>query len=206
MSSIKHFKSIADEIMNGVDADETLKAKTLRRCETKPSPFRKLVPAAAFAVIAAVTIIAVTLTPGGESDIPNVMMASSSPGANVSVQPADIEDAKDALGASLLEPEYVPEGFSMQQTDVINENGYVYLTLQFTDRERSYLIIEEKTQIPLEFEDYKAADVNGIQAYIISASGGELQTEVHWIIGGVHYAVMGQISEEEALSIARSMK
>lgn len=206
MSDIKDFKSIADEVMSGIKADEALKAKTLRSCKRKALPV-KFIPAAAFAVVAAAIMIAVIFSPGGGSNIPNVMMASESPGISVSAQPATVEDASAALGSAFLEPGAGPEGFSMQGIDVISESGYVFVTIQFSDGVRSYLIIEEKTQMPLKFEGYEITDVNGTQGHLKSSvAGGITETEVHWIKDGVHYTIMGELSDNEALDIARSMK
>jgi hypothetical protein len=206
MNSIKDFKSIADEIMSGISAGEPLKAKTMGRIKKARARFYIPAISAACAAAAIIALVLAVFQPGPGSDLPGVMSATDSePYAAVTAEKG-ISDAKAVLQGLFLEPGYAPPGFTLDSVSVSGEGEYARAELVFTDGKRAYLITEEKTPLSLTFEGYKSVDINGRQGYVKS-NGGELPyTEVHWTEQGVHYAVTGSISEEDAIKVAISMK
>lgn len=206
MNSINGFKSIADEIMSGISASDTLKAKTMGRLKRTRAVLRLSLSAASAAVLLLVLSLTV-FRPGAGSDLPGVLSATdaASPYAAVTA-PITLSGAEEEFGERFLKPDYTPAGFSLESVSVSGEEEYRAAVLSFSDGKWSYAITEEKAQSTLGFEGYKSTDINGRQGYVKSEDGELPYTEVHWTEEGVRCAVTGSISEEEALKVARSMK
>lgn len=209
MSNLKDFKSIADNMMSGVAASDRLKADTLRRCVKRRKPARViLAPAAALAAVVLVSVIALSLPQPGQDNSPNIMMATETASALMTGQEgqATQQEAEVFFGEGFMMPEYTPEGFTLNSIS-LKSAGYKQVTLSFLSETGSYVVIEDKARETGGFEGFKSADINGAQGYVKSSDNADLpDTEAHWISKDAHYAVIGSITESEALSIARSMK
>lgn len=227
---MKDFKKIADEIMKEIYVTDELKQKTLMRCKQKKLYHRSklLIPAACLILILGIvniTGLLPTIFKGGDEQNSefNILMESndnvytpfnhpdSTAGPDSSSlkiwQLEDLEKAKKSFGDSFLVPSYVPAGFKL---DNIQAYGYQQdsadkIVLNFISVEKSFSIIEDKN-VPSEnhFTGYKSIDINGIEGYVIGTN--DSYAEIHWIANKVHYMVAGSIPEDEAISIAKSMK
>lgn len=74
------------------------------------------------------------------------------------------------------------------------------------------MIIQEKEQMESEFINYKQVDINGtigfLKTNILTDREDEdiMNIELHWFKDEVHYSIIGLITQEDAIEIARSMK
>lgn len=209
MSNMKDFKSIADDMMSGIAVSERLKAQTLSKCAKKRRLVRTVLAPAAAAAVVLVCVLAVSAPQPDGEDTPNVMMATETASALMAGQERDAtpEQAGEFLDGALLMPGYAPEGFTLHGIRLAEDGAYKRATITFSDGESYYVIIEETRQAASTSEGFKSADINGINGYVKSSgSAARPDTEAHWEVEGVHYAVTGSINEEEAVKIARSMK
>ncbi len=152
----------------------------------------------------------------GEEKQPQVnagdVLKSAQAGEQVGYESA--EEARKAFGDNLLIPGYTPEGF------VLNSIAGVETERQKADRvvfkyssdNASFLVTEEKIKTRNDYPGFKTVDINGIPGYVktekIKTEGptGQQRTELHWLRNECHYSVTGQISEEVAVNLAKSMR
>lgn len=124
------------------------------------------------------------------------------------------EEARKDFGDSLLIPGYIPEGFILNSIEGTVKGGQKAdrVVLNYSSGEVSFVITEERNSVGYEFPDFKAVDINGITGYVktdrskTEGQTGQQHTELHWTGNESRYSVVGQISEELAINIARSMK
>lgn len=123
-----------------------------------------------------------------------------------------VDEAQTSFGEAFLVPAYISEGFSLEKIKGYGQNreslSKVVFTYTFNDQ--SFLIIEDKNAFPYSFSDFEKVDINGETGYLKKSSAtsntdGYLDTELYWQINGIDYQIMGFISEEEAIKIAKSM-
>lgn len=230
MSSIRDFKKIADENMVDIKVSDQLKEKTLNKCRKKASVrmSKYLVPVACAAVILVTINLLGTLPkkdniPEQEFATDMQIMTESTNKDSIfavesTVSPSSVdektkkwalglpEEAQKAFGTEFLTPEYIPKSFQREGIQAFgqDEQNADKIILNYFDGTQSFLIIEEKIEKPNSFTGYKSIDINDTNGYVKNES--KLDTEVHWYKEGVHYSVAGQISEEEAIKVALSMK
>jgi len=122
-----------------------------------------------------------------------------------------------SFGSAFLTPSYIPEGFQLAETSVTgtDEKNADKIILSYVAEERTFIITEERMTEAGTFPDNEAIDINeaidnsetvvinGTEGYRKADSSG---SQVHWFKDGVHYSVSGQITVEEAVKVARSMK
>jgi len=219
---MKDFKNIADEIMKDITATEELKTRTLRLYRKKRySHVRSAILSAA--CIALMLGIAATqgifpflpddgpqVSPlASPDDLPRILMEPSdstdSPKGELKTWlPDTIEQARLQFGDAFLVPAYLPEGFSL---DSISASGYreeaaEEVILYYAKKEEVFSIIQDKTATGGRYNGYEEVDINGVKGYIKHGDG----TVLFWIANGVHYSISGQISKDEAVETARSLK
>lgn len=233
MSKINDFKSIADEVMNDINMSEELKEKTLIRCTKKRQvPISKfLIPAACLLLIFGMMNIFGLLPSktqlGKEENTQFNIMAGT--GEGIVTLPGQLdpetgkdknwllntqEEAKKSFGSFFLTPSYITGSFKL---DKIHASGTdqptaTKIVLEYFTSDKSFLIIQEKSELQNGFVNFKTIDINGTSGYLKPSvsdddANAEVQdTEVHWFKDGVHYSVMGLITEDEAIKVAISMK
>lgn len=235
MSDLKEFRSIADGYMSDIVADSRLKEKVLAGCGKKhQAPIGKLLAAAAcFVLILGALNFSGLLqlrTQPQENINPESYIAE--PGFNTLaadavqdnalVSPSGIqswelespEAAKKVFGGSFLQPSYIPESFKLYGIFASGDgNRAQEILLQYRDGERYFMVVENRqTAEATGLNNYESIEINGVKGYkkaVTSGLGGSeaaADTEVHWFRDGVHYAVSGQITGEEAVRIAEGMK
>lgn len=259
MSEMKNFRNIADEAMNNINVSDALKEKTIKRCVKKTYvPFGRLVATAACGVLILGILnlpgVMSNKTPEvgqestgnqeanlfsatnertesvpGQSEI-NILNEA---GADNEWQYETIDEAAIGFGTGLLVPAYLPGGFSLETISAAGQDSAnaERVLLSYISDDRSFLIIEQKSQETSEFQNYKKVDINGITGFMktgrtnnegtaeiqgapdpnttVEPAGtgvGFVNTEVHWFKDQIYYFVSGAISEKETLDIARSMK
>lgn len=179
-----------------------------------------------------------------------------------------VDEAVQIFGDEFRSPSYIPEGFKLNriQTSAFENEKSDKIVLSYSAGERSFSVIQEKTEKQIDPVGYKTIDLDGITGYlrtneehydevssnkldVISESksvngsysgetniskaftgetgasgGGETgndasvsnitdianvispYTELFWFSNEIRYSVIGQISESEAVEIAKSMK
>ncbi len=236
MSSMKDFKNIADEIMSDINAGEELKKKTLMQCTKKrPVPvIRILVPAACFVfILAAVSMSGLLSHKPNKGELGNMgnenFSIMSGTGEGIEILPGEtgnstglendkvknwtyktLEEASKGFGEFFLAPSFIPEDFELEQVyaEGSNDKEVTKVVISYLSGDKSFLIIEEKTDLQSGLMNFQAVDINGTKGYSKPyIEGGEIpDAEIHWFKDGIHYSVCGLITEEEAINIARSMK
>lgn len=237
MSQMKNFRSIADEIMGDINVDKELRKKTLMRCKSKKNiPIGKLlIPAACFMLILGMVNISHILPlrnqVGEDKNPPNSTMMGTGEGmgilsgdsnANISIYgdtvkkwfPETVNKAKENFGSYFLTPEYIPQNYQLEKISAsgAEESMASKIILSYFAGEQSFMIIEEKTEMPIGFSNFEQININGTTGLlkpsgsIGSENEGSMDTELHWFKDGVHYSVAGLITQEEAIKVARSMK
>lgn len=123
------------------------------------------------------------------------------------------EEARGAFGENLLVPGYIPEGFRLKSIGGFPKEGQKAdkVVFNYESGKVQLLITEEKIKVKNEFPGFRTVDINGVPGYvkterIKTEDGTEQQrTELHWFGRDCRYSVGGQISEELAINIAKSM-
>lgn len=236
MDELQNFKSIADEIMSDLKADEELRERTLKRCrERSVSHYaRLLVPAAGFILAVGIFGLTQLFTHPGTADgdnntSANLLMASDS--ADQAQQDTSIsmaeslntgyhvwtansyEEARDSFGASFLMPGYIPKAYRLEQIQAsgVEEKSVDMIVMNYTADTGSYLIIEDKNNLKNQYNGYESVIINQMEGYIQSTQsegpeGSTVYTELNWFSDEVHYSISGQINKTEAIKIAEAMK
>ena len=137
-----------------------------------------------------------------------------------------LEKAEELMGVPLL-PKYLPAGYELQGCGVFSSGPHAHVGLCFSDEQitkqvetaqdsssptcKIVLDVRQLTEMPspdfpegeVEHWGGKVVDINGVKGHL-SAGGHDL----HWFLPGLHFFmyVVVDISEEEILKIARSIK
>jgi hypothetical protein len=224
---MKDFRGIADELMQDIHAGHELKEKTLQRLEHKKHiPLtRVLVPAACILLAVGIMSLRAPQTPSPIDDQNpemNIMMgqpedAQALPGSELSMMTGErkiesLEAARDDFGDGFLVPLRLPEGFRLESIHAYGEKGEAtQIILTYAFEEKSFLVIEERTDARQQVENSRKVDLQGETGYLNPGITRDQQpdpviNELHWYVNNVHYSVGGFISEQEAVEIALSMK
>ena len=123
-------------------------------------------------------------------------------------------EARKAFGDNLLIPGYTPEGFVLNSIAGVATGGKKTdrVVFHYSSHDASFLITEEKMKGKNEYPGFKTVDINGVPGYVKAGkikTGGpteQQRTELHWSRNECHYSVTGQISEEAAVNLAKSMR
>ncbi|KNY25789.1 DUF4367 domain-containing protein [Pseudobacteroides cellulosolvens] len=236
MSKMKDFKNIADEIMCDINVSNELKEKTLNQCKKKRqvSSSRILIAAACFLlIIGSVSVshfLSLKIQKGTDKNPQVNIMSGTSEGTKtlpgeigISSNPevgkikewtlTALDEAKKDFGNLFLTPSYIPGNFKLDKVYASGTEDHVAskITLTYFAGDKSFLIIEEKSEMDYGLTNFNKIDINGTTGYIkpVPLDNGEnagLDTEIHWFKSGVHYSVMGLITQDEATKIAVSMK
>ena len=235
MINLKDFKREADEAMSNINVSDELKKKTLLRCTTKKHFYinKQLLSAACIAIVVGIVSISGTLNFKFLTGEPNNHQAEPfiSPGRNTAGNPESahtdpsplhgifetkmiktLKEAAEIFGDTFLTPSYVPEHFKLDTVFSygLKDTSADRIILNFISGNQSFSIIQEKALWENPFSGNKQVDINGFIGYISSkkAPGADKEsstTEVYWYSEGVIYRVVGMITENEAIQIARSL-
>ncbi|WP_040762107.1 DUF4367 domain-containing protein [Ruminiclostridium cellobioparum] len=236
MDDIKDFRSISDRIMKDIVMTPELKEKTLKRCKRKSykTVIGVLAPAACVVLLIA-TMAAMGRFPWSSSTVPErssevsfVMEAAPGEEKQPQVNAGDVlksaqageqvryesaEEARKAFGDNLLISGYTPEGFVLNSiAGVETDQKADRVVFKYSSGNASFLVTEEKIKTRNDYPGFKTVDINGIPGYIkaekIKTEGPTEQqrTELHWFRNECHYSITGQISEEAAVNLAKSMR
>lgn len=125
-----------------------------------------------------------------------------------------LEQAREFMGDKLLMPSYIPEGYELTEIRVPRSEEFVGqgIRLEYSNQ-RYYVMISQRTDLMDDGgEGYKSVDINGITGYMRitrpepgdNISNGYVSLE--WKSGDIQYLVQGDVSEEEAIKIAKSLR
>lgn len=137
-------------------------------------------------------------------------------GAGPIYRPGTVEEAVKYMGEDFRQPEYIPSGYERVLTQVpedMSKKG-MEIMLGYKKEIQLYTIRLKKNAPSYEyFTGGKEIDINGVKAQLFAgklhAGNQELSsdfTRLQWHYKEVLYTLEGQISEEEALKVARSTK
>jgi hypothetical protein len=234
MNRLKDFKNIADEAMKDIIVSEELKAKTLVICKkNKPSLIKTPLLPAACIVILIVSVISWRLIYNGTEPnkqiskdnnqdinimktpenntlpLPNDSKQTVPQRTTVSVELKNLAEAKSYIRGKNIEAAYIPKGFqlTMLQGVSYDNDARRSLWIQYTLNESSFVIsIEDESQWK-SVEGYKDLDVNGATGHMKHFKDGNTElAELRWFVDKDMYTVEGNLSEEEALKVAKALK
>jgi hypothetical protein len=233
MSSLKSFKSEADEIMKYITISEELKEKTLMKIKEEKSRFFRtsLIPAACMVIVLTAVVLwryphliksTTNETAKGNSQGVNILTApngstlpaqsgnnTAAPSATVvSKDIKTLNEAKEFMGIGILEPSYLPEGFDLKGIQGIsNDDSKVRnIWLEYTSGDRTFVISVEQNTKWGSFDGYKTVDIDGREGHLKSFKDNSFESaELRWYIDKNFYTIEGAISGEEALRIAQSL-
>lgn len=127
-----------------------------------------------------------------------------------------VEDAKRYMGEEFIMPEYIPSNFKLSLVQVptdMNKEGMDILFSYEGDKQFYTLTMRKGATSIDNFVGTKETDINGIKAQVTSgplmADNEEVApsyTQIRWLKNNVLYMIDGQITEEEAVKVARSIK
>lgn len=116
----------------------------------------------------------------------------------------DISDQKSESTSKIediIYPMYIPSGTQFQNQEVIKNEDSERVILTF-EGEKPFILVEETSNIPKEFEINSAS---GDLVFYENILGALTDTSVSWTIDGTDYYIIGQnLTEEELLQIASS--
>ncbi|WP_071394697.1 hypothetical protein [Bacillus tuaregi] len=121
-----------------------------------------------------------------------------------------LEKVKHSFPEAVLIPTYIPEPFTIGEIHASGPNqgeaNQVVITNIFEDQ--SYLVIIEKLIPGLnESQGFEQVDINGVNGLMRTEDGNDyMDTEVRWVLDDYQYLVIGALSPEEALKVARSFE
>lgn len=228
-----NFRQAADEAMQDINVTQELKERVLARSTNKRRApvFRLAAMAACTVLIFGILNFSGVLRRGYQPDNQNVQGthgileadntqdALSAPEAGIfsaTIEQSGMQ-AGQSFGGAFLTPTYIPEGFQQEKILATGSDPLIAdkIILSYIAEERTFVIIEEKIPEADNFLDDGANDIddaadigetvviNGTEGYQKADPSG---SQVHWFKDGVYYSVFGQITVEEAVKVARSMR
>ncbi|MGM0883869.1 MAG: DUF4367 domain-containing protein [Bacillota bacterium] len=219
------YKSEAEQyLFDGLQFDGRMKERIMSgiHSDSKPTSsgkgihsLRKRWLYSAMAAAAAVIIlIAAPQMPAiaPEEDPPfNTFLDTENPGlvdddTMMTWTPQSIEEAQTLFGEELLLPAYVPQSFELQKEIVAygTVEGIVdKVTFSYSTGFQTFLYTVDKNASVEVFSEYEKLELNGITAYIDSVS--ESYTALYWVMDNRLYSILGDLSREEALNVAKSV-
>lgn len=115
-----------------------------------------------------------------------------------------LDEARKAVGFSLLEPSYLPAGVSLRQVSRVGSGADLTIVLDY-GQGNSTLTISENRVVPGAgpMPGTSPTNLGGLSAEVIQS--GEFSI-VHWITGDVELSMTGNLPLDELGRIARSMR
>lgn len=115
-----------------------------------------------------------------------------------------LDEAQAEVDFRLAMPEYLPPQFQLGLVGKVDEPGPVAVVLSFHDGERVVTLMERRVEEHVEgFPGARKVKVEGEDGELLASEGFCL---LRWRRGDVGFTLMGSISAEEAMKIARSIK
>lgn len=152
--------------------------------------------------------------PKGSGDIDSCEPYKGS--GEILYRPGTEGEAGKYMGEAFKKPQYVPSGFtqSLIQVPVDMKRSGMDIILGYEGENKIFSIIMRMGVSSLEgFSGEKDVDINGTIAQLSTSKlmAGSIElasdyTQIRWINNNVLYIIEGQISEKEAVRVARSIK
>lgn len=218
----KHYKLEADDIMFAdLQFDERMKERVMRSIQSASKPsfqgkrlasWRKsLIFAALTAAAIIVVFIDLPSIQSPPSDQPPVIMTTLDAPIEAeqlkTLTPESLEDAQRMFGEELHLPAYMPEAYTLQNEIVAYgtaEGTADKVVFSYSSGVRSYLFIIEKEASLEPYANFEKIDFDGIKGYIDSVN--ETNTGLYWIDNDRLYSIIGELTRDEAVKVAQSIK
>lgn len=128
---------------------------------------------------------------------------------DLQTQLADTDEAKAWFGQELLLAEYIPDRFELEAIFALGEKASENVRVEFTYSSGTevFMIIQNKlNETPPFFGEQ--IEINGNKGYINSRQlNSEMEwTQLSWFSDEIYVLLSGEISEEEAIKVAKSLK
>lgn len=171
------------------------------------------------AMAAAIVLVAGILAyqgPSAQAPAPNQVSDGNAPATNEGVSGSELsqlvtnklntaEEARQAFGQGLLVPSDWPEGFVLQEISSVGMPGEPVRDILFTyvsgDKTINYTVSRMEAVFPADlFTKTKIGEHEG------SIFAQPTLTELYWMADGVQYAIVGNLTGDEAKKAAASVK
>lgn len=220
------YKSEAEQyLFDGLQFDSRLKERIMSsiQSESKPTSSGKRIQSrrkrwmygVMAAVAAVIVLVAAPQMPitAPEEDPPfNTFLDTENPGLvddtnlGITSSPQSIEEAQSQFGEELQLPAYVPQSFELQKE--ISAYGTVEgkvdkVTFSYSTGSQTFLYTVDKNTSVEVFSEHEKLELNGVTAYIDSLN--ESYTALYWVMDNRLYSILGDLSLEEALNVAKSV-
>lgn len=130
-----------------------------------------------------------------------------------------IGEAQKKLHFMVLIPEYIPDGFKLDNVDVLNKDiqkeviTFLYIKTKSEGKSNCFEIMQENrpdsedSTLNIQVNDdtkIEHIQFNGIRYTLVNYT--ENQNKLLWNSGGIGYKIDGNISKKEIIRVAKSMK
>ncbi len=125
-----------------------------------------------------------------------------------------IDEAKAAFGSSFLTPNYIPEGYKVDQIQISkDEEKQIFgVSLTYLTTGGCFVITQEKSRLSEDVSGFDQIKLKEATGYIKESESGDTPEtsgtygELHWMKDGIHYAISGSLTKEEIVKIANALR
>ncbi len=114
-----------------------------------------------------------------------------------------VDEARSAFGAGLLVPATLPNGFQLSEIVAVSEQGKPARDVIFTyvSGQGTFTFVSSRMTASFPQDLFTATTVGGADGFVFEQP--EL-VELYWMKDGIQYAIVGNLSAEEAMKAAES--
>lgn len=115
------------------------------------------------------------------------------------------EEASARFGSALLVPSSMPEGFALDyiETTGMDPNAATRAVFFYQSGDQTIVYTVDRDQAVIPYDLFETIEVNGSEGYVYAQPQ---LTELYWIADGIQYAIVGPLTQEEALAAAASLE
>lgn len=115
------------------------------------------------------------------------------------------EEAKERFGDDLLVPTVLPERFALGEIEAagMEEQTKTRVVFFYRAADSDFTYSADRAAVTFPAEMFEPIEVNGAAGHIFAQPG---MTELYWTQDGVHYGIVGMLTQEEAVDVAASLQ
>jgi outer membrane lipoprotein-sorting protein len=115
----------------------------------------------------------------------------------------DLASIQSTLNFSVVSPQYLPDGFSLEKTSLGDQSGIQTIQLLYTDGLRDFSVFENSTQRLPKLDNSSPIDVGDASGQTAELAG---ETLVTWNAGGLNVTMVGDFTPRELARIGASIR
>jgi outer membrane lipoprotein-sorting protein len=125
------------------------------------------------------------------------------PGATHGKAGKSLATIQSALDFTVVSPNYLPDGFTLENASLVTRNGIQTAELLYTDGLRDFSLFENSTARLPDLDTSKQIDVGDVQGVTAELAG---ETLVSWNAQGLNITMVGNLTPKELTKIGASIK